>query len=155
MHESMKRKEAHTMVDAFQASADGWGPPDRPADSAPNNPDQRVRTATASSRGPTHGPRRATRRPCASSTSATRTTLRRRRRIVRDEYEAEDVTQHVFAKLMKILHKYEPRGVPFAAWILRVARNVAVDHMRARRAIPCEEVREPDDARGPRRREQT
>src|SRR4051812_49704955 len=64
--------------------------------------------------------------------------------IVRDDYEAEDVTQHVFAKLMTALPKYEPREVPFSAWILRVARNVAVDHMRQRRAIPCEEVRELD-----------
>jgi RNA polymerase sigma-70 factor (ECF subfamily) len=62
--------------------------------------------------------------------------------IVRDEHEAEDVTQHLFAKLMTALPKYEPREVPFSAWILRVARNVAVDHMRQRRAIPCEEVRE-------------
>ena len=64
------------------------------------------------------------------------------RSIVRDEYEAEDVTQHVFTKLITTLPKYEQRNVPFAAWILRVARNVAIDHMRARRAIPCEEVRE-------------
>jgi RNA polymerase sigma-70 factor (ECF subfamily) len=64
--------------------------------------------------------------------------------IVRDDYEAEDVTQHVFAKLMTALPKYEPRDVPFSAWILRVARNVAVDHMRQRRPIPCDEVRELD-----------
>jgi RNA polymerase sigma-70 factor (ECF subfamily) len=62
--------------------------------------------------------------------------------IVRDDHEAEDVTQHLFAKLMTKLEKYEPREVPFSAWIIRVARNVAVDHMRQRRAIPCEEVRE-------------
>jgi RNA polymerase sigma-70 factor (ECF subfamily) len=62
--------------------------------------------------------------------------------LVRDEFEAEDVTQHLFAKLMTKLVKYEPREVPFSAWIIRVARNVAVDHMRQRRAIPCEEVRE-------------
>jgi RNA polymerase sigma-70 factor (ECF subfamily) len=62
--------------------------------------------------------------------------------IVRDEYEAEDVTQHLFAKLMTALHKYEPRETPFSAWILRVARNVAVDHMRQRRPVPYEEVRE-------------
>ena len=66
------------------------------------------------------------------------------RSIVRDHYEAEDVTQHVFAKLMTALPKYEPREVPFAAWILRVARNVALDHLRQRRPIPCEEVRELD-----------
>jgi RNA polymerase sigma-70 factor, ECF subfamily len=64
--------------------------------------------------------------------------------IVRDDHEAEDVTQHVFAKLMTALPKYEPREVPFSAWILRVSRNVAVDHMRQRRAIPCDEVRELD-----------
>src|SRR3954467_1272384 len=62
--------------------------------------------------------------------------------IVRDDFEAEDVTQQLFAKLMTKLDKYEPREVPFSAWIIRVARNVAVDHMRQRRAIPCEEVRE-------------
>jgi RNA polymerase sigma-70 factor, ECF subfamily len=69
------------------------------------------------------------------------------RSIVRDHHEAEDVTQHVFAKLMTALPKYEAREVPFAAWILRVARNVALDHMRQRRAIPCEEVRELDERR--------
>jgi RNA polymerase sigma-70 factor (ECF subfamily) len=69
------------------------------------------------------------------------------RSIVRDHHEAEDVTQHVFAKLMTALPKYQAREVPFAAWILRVARNVALDHMRQRRAIPCEEVRELDTRR--------
>ena len=58
------------------------------------------------------------------------------RSIVRDDYEAEDVTQHVFAKLMTVIGKYEERDVAFSAWILRVARNVAVDHMRQRRADP-------------------
>jgi RNA polymerase sigma-70 factor (ECF subfamily) len=69
------------------------------------------------------------------------------RSIVRDHHEAEDVTQHVFAKLMTALPKYEAREVPFAAWILRVARNVALDHLRQRRAIPCEEVRELEPSR--------
>src|SRR5918996_4888652 len=64
--------------------------------------------------------------------------------IVRDEHEAEDVTQHIFAKLLTALERYEPRVVPFSAWILRVAHNAAIDHMRSRRAIPCEEVRSVD-----------
>jgi RNA polymerase sigma-70 factor (ECF subfamily) len=64
--------------------------------------------------------------------------------IVRDSHEAEDVTQNVFAKLMTAIRKYEQREVPFAAWILRVARNVALDHVRARRQIPCEQVRADD-----------
>jgi RNA polymerase sigma-70 factor, ECF subfamily len=64
------------------------------------------------------------------------------RSIVRDDFEAEDVTQQVFAKLMTVIGKYQERDVSFSAWIMRVARNVAVDHLRRRRAIPCEEVRE-------------
>jgi RNA polymerase sigma-70 factor (ECF subfamily) len=64
--------------------------------------------------------------------------------IVRDEHEAEDVTQHIFAKLLTAIDRYEPRVVPFSAWILRVAHNAAIDHMRMRRPVPCEEVRSPD-----------
>lgn len=65
--------------------------------------------------------------------------------IVRDHHEAEDITQNVFAKLIKAIQKYEEREVPFAAWILRVARNAALDHLRAKRQIPVEEVRIADD----------
>ncbi len=43
------------------------------------------------------------------------------------------MTQHVFAKLMSSLNKYDERGVPFFAWLLRLARNVAIDHLRANR----------------------
>ena len=64
---------------------------------------------------------------------------------VKDHHEAEDITQNVFAKLMKAIHKYEQRDVPFAAWIMRVSRNAALDHMRSRRATPAEEVRLADD----------
>ena len=66
--------------------------------------------------------------------------------IVRDEHEAEDVTQHIFAKLLTGLSRYEPRVVPFSAWILRVAHNAAIDHVRARRPVPCEEIRRADVA---------
>jgi RNA polymerase sigma-70 factor (ECF subfamily) len=62
------------------------------------------------------------------------------RSIVHDEHEAEDITQHVFAKLMTVLGKYDERGVPFFAWLLRLAHNAAIDHLRARRATPAEEV---------------
>jgi RNA polymerase sigma-70 factor (ECF subfamily) len=65
--------------------------------------------------------------------------------IVRDPHDAEDVTQTMFAKLMKSIVRYEERDVPFSAWILRVARNAALDHIRARRQIPFEEVRAPDE----------
>jgi RNA polymerase sigma-70 factor (ECF subfamily) len=66
--------------------------------------------------------------------------------IVHDEHEAEDITQNVFMKLMRVLPRYEQRGVPFSAWLLRIARNMAVDSLRNRRAIACENVRDPDTA---------
>ena len=55
--------------------------------------------------------------------------------IVRDEHEAEDITQHVFLKLMTVLPKYDPARARFEAWILRVTRNAAIDHMRHNRAV--------------------
>jgi RNA polymerase sigma-70 factor (ECF subfamily) len=62
------------------------------------------------------------------------------RSIVHDEHEAEDITQHVFAKLMTVLVKYDERGVPFFGWLLRLAHNASIDHLRSRRATPAEEV---------------
>jgi RNA polymerase sigma-70 factor (ECF subfamily) len=68
------------------------------------------------------------------------------RSIVRDDHEAEDVTQQVFEKLMAAIARYEPSDVPFKGWLLRVARNAALDHLRKRRAVPVEEVHAPDAA---------
>jgi RNA polymerase sigma-70 factor, ECF subfamily len=65
--------------------------------------------------------------------------------IVHDSHAAEDITQNIFGKLMRAIRRYEQREVPFSAWILRVARNAALDHMRARRQIPVEEVRVDDN----------
>jgi RNA polymerase sigma-70 factor (ECF subfamily) len=70
------------------------------------------------------------------------------RSIVRDDHEAEDVTQHVFAKLMTSLVKYDDRGVPFFAWLIRLARNVAIDHLRANRLTPTETVLDPAPSGG-------
>ncbi len=61
--------------------------------------------------------------------------------IVRDEHEAEDVTQQVFAKLLGAIGGYRPVGeVPFSGWLLRIARNMAIDHLRQRRPTPEDEV---------------
>jgi RNA polymerase sigma-70 factor (ECF subfamily) len=67
------------------------------------------------------------------------------RSVVRDPHAAEDITQAVFTKLMKAIDKYERRDAPFAAWIIRVARNAAFDHIRASRQIPLAEVRTTDE----------
>jgi RNA polymerase sigma-70 factor (ECF subfamily) len=70
------------------------------------------------------------------------------RSIVHDDQEAEDVTQHVFAKLMHVIVKYDDRGVPFFAWLLRLARNVAIDHLRVNRPTPTETVIDPETSSG-------
>jgi RNA polymerase sigma-70 factor, ECF subfamily len=62
------------------------------------------------------------------------------RSIVKDDKEAEDLTQHVFLKLITAIARYDDRGIPFSGWLLRLARNVALDHLRRRRPIPAEEV---------------
>jgi RNA polymerase sigma-70 factor, ECF subfamily len=66
------------------------------------------------------------------------------RSIIRDDHEAEDVTQQVFAKLITTVVKYDDRGVPFFAWLLRLSRNVAIDHLRRNRLTPTENVIDPD-----------
>ena len=68
--------------------------------------------------------------------------------IVHDHHAAEDIMQNVFVKLTTAIGKYEERSVPFAAWIMRVARNAALDHLRARRQIPVEEVRTTEPRNG-------
>jgi RNA polymerase sigma-70 factor (ECF subfamily) len=70
------------------------------------------------------------------------------RSIVHDHHDAEDITQHVFTKLMKVIGKYHEQDVPFLSWILRVARNAALDSMRNNRLIPVEEVRDARTAVG-------
>ena len=62
--------------------------------------------------------------------------------IVHDHYAAEDITQQVFAKLLDAISGYDDRGTPFIAWLLRLARNAAIDHLRARRTLPLDEVPE-------------
>lgn len=48
-------------------------------------------------------------------------------------YEAEDLTQEIFLKLYRNLHRY--RGdVPLVAWALRLSRNLCIDRFRHSRA---------------------
>jgi RNA polymerase sigma-70 factor (ECF subfamily) len=60
--------------------------------------------------------------------------------IVHDEHDAEDLTSEVFARLPRALSHYKVSATPFVAWLLRVARNAALDHLRAQRSVPLAEV---------------
>src|SRR5688572_865425 len=60
--------------------------------------------------------------------------------IVHDEHDAEDITSEVFARLSRALAHYRVSSTPFVAWLLRVSRNAALDHLRAQRSVPLAEV---------------
>ena len=49
---------------------------------------------------------------------------------VGDGHLAEDLTSAVFLKAWQSIEQYQERGVPFSAWLYRIARNVATDQFR-------------------------
>ena len=49
---------------------------------------------------------------------------------LREPQLAEDLTGEVFARMVRDLPGYRPRGIPFQAWLYRIAHNLAVDHQR-------------------------
>jgi RNA polymerase sigma-70 factor (ECF subfamily) len=50
-------------------------------------------------------------------------------RLVSNE-DAEDVTEEIFLKIIDNLAGYQFRGLPFGAWVFRIARNEVVSHVR-------------------------
>ncbi|MCL4505471.1 MAG: sigma-70 family RNA polymerase sigma factor [Chloroflexi bacterium] len=57
--------------------------------------------------------------------------------------DAEDLTARVFMRAMKHVHHYDDRGVPFTAWLYRIAHNVVANYHRDNSrhpSIPLDEV---------------
>ncbi|MEE9284110.1 MAG: sigma-70 family RNA polymerase sigma factor [Dehalococcoidia bacterium] len=50
--------------------------------------------------------------------------------------DAEDLAADVFLKALEGLGAYQVRGVPFSAWLFRIAHNLVVDHLRRRSRRP-------------------
>ena len=55
-----------------------------------------------------------------------------------DVYEAEDVTQDVFIRVLEALPRYERRTAPFRAWLFRIVRNTAINRIRQRQRLTVE-----------------
>ena len=55
--------------------------------------------------------------------------------------EAEDMTQQVFLNALKSISSFKWKGVPFSAWLFRIAHNQIVDHLRKKKqsTVPLDE----------------
>lgn len=63
---------------------------------------------------------------------------------VADKNIADDVVSRVFIKAMQKLHKFQFRGLPFSAWLYRVAYNELTDSFRRKKvervvSVPVED----------------
>jgi len=47
-----------------------------------------------------------------------------------DRIEAEDMTQQVFLKALQSISSFKWKGIPFSAWLFRIAHNQVVDYLR-------------------------
>lgn len=65
------------------------------------------------------------------------------RRLVGEETMAEDVFQQTWVQVTERISRYD-RTRLFGPWLFAVARNLAYDHLRARRSESLEEHSEPD-----------
>ena len=56
--------------------------------------------------------------------------------------DAEDITERVFLRALKAIHRYDNRGVPFTAWLYRIAHNLIANWHRdgqRRKEVPLED----------------
>ena len=63
---------------------------------------------------------------------------------VGDGLLAEELTAEVFSKAWERIDRFQWRNLPFQHWLIRIARNVVVDHWRSlrRAASPIDDLRE-------------
>ena len=69
------------------------------------------------------------------------------KRMLRDEAEAEDVTQEAMMRLWKTAADWRPGEAKVSTWLHRVATNLCIDRLRKRRrdGPPLDDVAEPPD----------
>jgi RNA polymerase sigma factor (sigma-70 family) len=58
--------------------------------------------------------------------------------VLGDAAAAEDVAQETFSRAWRHAAAYDPRRGPVSTWLLVIARNLAIDALRLRRAMPTD-----------------
>lgn len=61
---------------------------------------------------------------------------------VGDRQQAEDLTGEVFARMVAKLPGYQNNGLPFEAWLYRIARNLLVDQYRRQNKVKWVQLEE-------------
>ncbi len=58
-----------------------------------------------------------------------------------NETEAEDMTQQVFLNALQSISSFKWKGIPFSAWLFRIAHNQVVDYLRSKKrtTVPLDE----------------
>jgi RNA polymerase sigma-70 factor (ECF subfamily) len=62
-----------------------------------------------------------------------------------DRAAAEDIAAEVFAEAFRGIKRYEYRGLPFRAWLYRIASNTIADHLKTRSRRPAVSLAEVED----------
>jgi len=60
-----------------------------------------------------------------------------------DRIEAEDITQEIFLKAVRSIHSFNWKGIPFSAWLFRIAHNEIIDYLRKKSkqtTVPLQEL---------------
>ena len=67
-------------------------------------------------------------------------------RRVGHRHQADDLTAEVFREALASLGTFEWRGVPFVAWLLRIASRAVADHYKRSGRESGNPVKEPDES---------
>jgi RNA polymerase sigma factor (sigma-70 family) len=63
---------------------------------------------------------------------------------VNSRADAEDLTQHTFERALHAWRRYDPDRAAMGTWLIAIARNLLIDHYRARApepaTVPLEQV---------------
>lgn len=64
--------------------------------------------------------------------------------------DAEDLTEQTFLKAWEAIDRFRDQGVPFSAWLYRLAHNLIIDFRRtSHEAAPIEDLQEMEAAQRP------
>ena len=67
---------------------------------------------------------------------------------MRNRADAEDLTQRTFERALRSWSRYDPSRASVATWLLVIARNLLIDHVRADRSARQQPLDELDSGHG-------